>query len=519
MPWAGIPYVREAVRDSTDIDFLCQVASKRAMFDGTDEEAEWKEVVNLVFHRIAQIVEEAAASPEFGSLSMEMLERVVGYIADGEWSEETVYDRPCRSKDGKMTQSDLNSHGFNMLSRDSDARLLFLGVMCKDADKPYALALSSSLLVVADIHIRAGLSGCESLDFFAPNIPFNATKKSVYRVDKLSCDEKERCFTQDNSCKISFRTRASKIQKQCLALVWYYEKTSGNVPSVPASNQQHWALLDAWRYYSKAGFENLASILRDYICIIFHEVKTCAPKFFRAFTCSELDSVLAQDNLYTNDEEVHVLKVALDWARQRSSDAGSLKVGDEVRVKQQCIKYEAWRGADCVVKKLLPSGRTVLVEQRIGRQSSLQIQKARICCEDVHDAAATGMLRLLARVRHAFVPLLELRKELSNADMLFASKHKCFGEMVHSMTKIEMVKSTAKVQAGKTKQHARSQGTMVRWELVQTGTRTLDSVPKTNIVASSRSSKQASMYRPPDAISLQPDAQGSLEGPHDKKIR
>ncbi len=36
MPWAGIPYIREAVRDSKDTEFLFYVASKRAMFDGTD---------------------------------------------------------------------------------------------------------------------------------------------------------------------------------------------------------------------------------------------------------------------------------------------------------------------------------------------------------------------------------------------------------------------------------------------------------------------------------------------------
>ncbi len=42
MPWAGIAFVREAVRDSKDSTLLVKLASRSAMFDGTDEEAEWQ---------------------------------------------------------------------------------------------------------------------------------------------------------------------------------------------------------------------------------------------------------------------------------------------------------------------------------------------------------------------------------------------------------------------------------------------------------------------------------------------
>jgi hypothetical protein len=79
-----------------------------------------------------------------------------------------------------------------------------------------------------------------------------------------------------------------------------------------------------------------------------------------------------------------------------------------------------------VVKQLLDEGKRVVVERQVTGQTSPQTQTLEVDCEDVHDAAATGMMRLLARVRHAFIPLTELRTRLSYVDLQFSCKHSCF---------------------------------------------------------------------------------------------
>jgi hypothetical protein len=438
MPWAGISYVREAVRDSTDAVFLFEVASKRALFDGTDEEAEWKEVQDLVCQRMALVVEEAAASPEFGQVGIEMLEHVVGYILDGEWSEETVHTFPCRDKVDCL-RSQVNSQGFHMrIEEGQNGGDMGLYIGTRSNDIRYALTLSSCVIFVADYEIEAHAHIGENFKHVGRSAAFNATKPWGWGSPQFFSRVNEERFRHKGFYNLAFRTKYSKIQRQCLALVRFYEKTARNTSCVPPSSEQQWMLLHAWRYYSKAGNNKLADVLRDYVCKIFDGVD--APEFFRALTCSELESVLEQDLLATDLQEMRVLKVVIDWSRHRSNDTGGLKVGDEVRVKLDCKKNQGWRGEDCVVKGLLPGRKIMLVEHRIRGQPSLRTKTLGIAYEDVHNPASTGMMRLLVHVRHAFIPLLELSTQLSNEDIHFACKHKCFRDMVKKMIETQTSK-------------------------------------------------------------------------------
>jgi hypothetical protein len=345
MPWAGIAFVREAVRDSKDAAFLCKIACKMVGFDGTDEEAAWKEVVDLVCQRMALVVEEAAALPEFGLMSMETLKRVVRYIADGEWSEEIVYHVPRGSQEDHV-KSKVNSQGFYLYVEGGqklpqNVQKFGFHIDLHSTASQNAKTLSSRVLIIADSEIKAKAREGNNFEETDLNRAYDANLRSGWGRSKFFLSPDEERFRHNNFYYLLFRTRTSKLQRQYLALIKYYEKTSGNLPPAVGSSKLQSVLLDAWRYYSKAGQDNLALVLRDYVCRIFKRVLNFTREFFRALTCSELDSVLAQDLLYTSRKEVHVLKVAIDWARHKSSDAGSLKVGDEVRVRQQCAKYEA----------------------------------------------------------------------------------------------------------------------------------------------------------------------------------
>jgi hypothetical protein len=192
MPWAGIAFVREAVRESKDTAMFFEVASRRAMFDGTDEEAAWKEVVDIVCQRLAVVVEEAVASPEFECLSIEMLGSIVGYITDGEWSEETVYAMPCESNEGQM-RSKVNSQGFCIFELSSGGDV---GVFAQadSIDHRHATTLSSCVPFVASVQARARARVGEHMEYTFPTAPFDAatTKSSYGWPECLTAAQKER---------------------------------------------------------------------------------------------------------------------------------------------------------------------------------------------------------------------------------------------------------------------------------------------------------------------------------------
>jgi hypothetical protein len=267
MPWAGIACVRDAVRDSKDAEFLFALLSRRAMFDGTDGEAAWKDVMDLVCQRLAVFVEEAAASPEFGHLGMEVLERVVGYISGGEWSEETVYVCPCDNLKSCLSQA--NSQGFRMFAtQQTSGGDIGVFVQADSTPRPQALAMSSSLFFVVGFQVKARAHKGPHIEFSNSRGPFDATEKeSDWGWHNFMPAGDEERFRHNNSYKLSFRTRTSKWQRKCLALVRYYRKTSGNLWPIPDSHEQQWALLDAWRYYySKAGKKKPALVFRKYVC-------------------------------------------------------------------------------------------------------------------------------------------------------------------------------------------------------------------------------------------------------------
>jgi hypothetical protein len=204
--------------------------------------------------------------------------------------------------------------------------------------------------------------------------------------------------------------------------------------------QQQQDLLNSWRYFERIGCTHLASLLRNFLCVIFHICEEDNSFFSRDFTCSELESLISQDQTITCGQEIEILKVVIDWARCKSDQAGELREGDEVRVKQEC-KLEEWRGADCIVKKIVLNSlvQVELLEQT-GKGSAAVVNNVELESEDVYDAASTGMMRLLPHVRCAFITPQQLRTQLSNDDIFFESKFDCYRDMVKCVAEVTVGK-------------------------------------------------------------------------------
>jgi hypothetical protein len=461
MPWAGIMFARHAVQDSSDAKFLLEIASRAAMFKCADEEADWNEVLDLVSQRIALVMEEAAVLPQFSQMGLGMMQRVVGHVTDGPWTDGTVHRIPCTRGGDKeeeeeegywRSQVDANGVYLSIMSASETSDVVLdaeegskIGwYMFMDGSRvQHAVETRWGDLAIIDSQARVRACSGQDLKYSSSQHVFD-NQNGWGIADFLSGQDDAR-FRHGDAYEISFRSRKCKMHRQLHALVQFYQ----NQKALPAAhgpnahNGKNCQLLAAWRYFRSAGYESLATVLRDVFCRIFAMLVEAEPEFFRALTCSELESILSQDCLDTRKKEISVLKTAIDWAKHRANTGRhAVKVGDEVRVKQRCANEE-WRGEDCLVTCMLPR-----YEWRVQRQAPMPDLKndaptshatettvlRRI---DMHDAVDTSMLRLIPQVRSAYIPLTELRTDLSNEDVSFASRYACFSDMVKYMAEIQ----------------------------------------------------------------------------------
>jgi hypothetical protein len=422
MPWAGIYVAREALVESKGAKFLLELASRKATLACTEEaEADWRDVFGSLPERIASLVEEAVLLPAFGLIDMKMLEDIVGCIKEGSWSEETLHVFPC-DQNIENLNSRSNSQGFYLNTRKAT----------KDGNTGAYIYRSRSALMspwtqytVVDCTVTA--RACQGGDLaYSLNTAAFAKGDALGWHGFLSQRDEER-FRHNNAYELSFRTRRSKIDRQCLALVNFYESSLTKTSSVPGN-----LLLNAWRYYEQAGYKSLAILLRDVMCASFFRILSHDPDFFLDLTCSELESLISQDKTATCSKEITVLKVVIAWARRKSAQAGEPRIEEEVRVKPEC-KLEEWRGADCLVKNV---NSFMQVEMQNCGGSKADVRNVVLAIQDVYDAAATGMMRLLPHVRCAFITPQELRTQLSNEEVVFASKFEGFRDIIKHVAEI-----------------------------------------------------------------------------------
>jgi hypothetical protein len=495
MPWAGIAFVREAVRDCKDAKLLVELASRSAMFDGTDEEAEWQEIMERVSLLLALVLEEAAALPEFLHVGMDMLERVVVHIECEKWSEETVLVLPCGGAAIGHLKSQVNSQGYYMNIKEGENQQGMhkpLGAfinMDAAVTRPFTrLRLTSLLLLTLFEHNMTATTANNStatavnnnaatpannnaatannIPATTANIaattannnagpPANSTHPSSSKLrillspvspnvfddalgwgwPKFFSAGDEESFLKGETRHFTFTTRLSQLHRQCLFLVNSYQRTLDRASTTPVSDdtppQPRYTLLGAWRHFRDKGHVKLADLLRDCVCRSFELLLKHEPAFFRELSCSEFESLIAARKVISVDKEMDVLKTVIDWAKHKKSsgkNTGSLAVGDEVRVKQECTYYEEWCGADCVVIEVLSEGSKVKV-QRCGADtsSSVYTQTLEVACDELYDVVSTGMMRLLVHVRSGLVPeYKQLDSKLSSEDLEFASGFECF---------------------------------------------------------------------------------------------
>jgi hypothetical protein len=204
----------------------------------------------------------------------------------------------------------------------------------------------------------------------------------------------------------SFKSRFSRLHRQCLALVSYYAGVHG-VPRSEAS------LEHVWRYYRDSRQLASAEVIRMYFCRSFK----CFCKWDAEFpadslTAEELESLVSDDNLQTNNKEITVLRSLIAWAKEESKRHPEIAVGQHVRLKHGSHRPKPWQDADCVVKNI--EGLRVEV-QRVrgsefeGSNQAGQEETIKVPISGLHDAGQTALAKMLKHVRIPFISICDLR--------------------------------------------------------------------------------------------------------------
>ncbi len=106
-------------------------------------------------------------------------------------------------------------------------------------------------------------------------------------------------------------------------------------------------------------------------------------------------------------------------------------------------EHAEWAGADCVVKGSDATGSRVKIERVHRKDGGNVAQSLEIPREQLYDAGETGMLRLLGRVRCAYIRIDELRTKLTNEDIYYASQFPGYHEMLQRLAEVRTGKRKA----------------------------------------------------------------------------
>jgi hypothetical protein len=338
-------------------------------------------------------------------------------VKEGPWSEERELAVPC-TVSGAGVRSPDNSQGFYLVvSAPNNTEVNAFVYM--NSTQP-SLLIRGHKLAVVDFCVTAKAredadqilegSNCIFLQgtrrgwtSFFGNVSKGQTVGDKYQHGKPA------------TFKFFYKTRLSKLHWKCVALVRFYAGSANVDPET--------ATIDgAWRFFREQSKQQAADVLRECLARSFSTLLDNEPEWFDSLTCSELESIISHDWLYSAYGEMSVLKAVIDWARHKSGRAGGLAVGDEVRIKSDC-EHDKWRNADCVVEAVDDANVTL---KCIGKPTETISMKR----GQVLDADTTGMQRLLPHVRCAFLELEDLRTKLSNEQISYAAQFQCYFAMV-----------------------------------------------------------------------------------------
>ncbi len=425
MPWAGVCCAQAAIEDSRDAQVLLQIIAQSDKFAETEEASSWERVLAKAIQRVALVIEDAVVSPHFDKISANILEEITDQVDDGVWSNSTTFSVPCkRESDNLSFTSQTNNQGFSLNASNVKIVAEKIPVQARISRQAFPNALKIAGSRTSRITWQIMREEDEGLTMLAKQHAMTSkfTKitdmiagKGVANVDAGSVQEDDH---------ISFKTKMSRISRQCAALVAFCAARCG-------LDAKEVNIEDAWRYFRDSAQENLADILGTYLRSFFHMIHRTHPELFRTLSCDELASIISKDDLSTHGCEVRVLQAVIEWSMHKSRTKSGFDIGDEVCVKPDS-KHVAWRGANCIVKAVTEAhGRLEIQRMRSRSAKTLEIEQ-----DQVYDAAESGFVRLLEHVRCVYIPIEDLRTKLSFEQTMYASRMQCYRDMVQTIIQV-----------------------------------------------------------------------------------
>lgn len=228
MPWAGVSAASSAIQESKDPDLLLGIVSRKDMFVGTDEEANWGHVFDATIQRIAAHAEEAVTWPLFGStLSMDAVELIMEHVPEGDWSKEENVCLASQSPSPFTRNTSANANGifFHIASRPGGEYVAFANLSEKEGSSPSVVKMGRSEVSNVDCMVvnRANIGSNDCKLWSDLTISTGASTGLSNFLAGRTPEERARFLHRDGTFHLSFKTRMSKQHRQCVALVRLFQ--------------------------------------------------------------------------------------------------------------------------------------------------------------------------------------------------------------------------------------------------------------------------------------------------------
>jgi hypothetical protein len=225
MGWIGVAAATAAAHVSTDLSLLFGLASRRTMFDGTEEEGEWKaETMRTVARSIAKVMEEATSSPYFPRECADLLDDIVDEAEAGSWSEEIELVIPV--SDGyheTRGKTKTNSHGFYLEGAAKQDKTVSLYVhTAEDTDsfsRDDLLRMGQTRIALVNDKIIAKSTQGEEEDDVRSSADTAVSQCGTGWFDYFYDLDSDKFLHEDPRGEFRFActTQKSKLHRQCIA--------------------------------------------------------------------------------------------------------------------------------------------------------------------------------------------------------------------------------------------------------------------------------------------------------------
>lgn len=413
MPWVGVRAAQAACTRRVSPYLLLGVLSRESMFDGTVEEALWKQKVlpHVARQVAAHLCPAIYRTPEFRESikSIKVLETIVSNINTPLYfskknSHEIVVPTNIEEWQGRTLS---NPQGFFlqfMIKPDQQAERMNVRIHADPVDlksgtiMPVFIGGQPTWNIDCEVQFLPARGDAQDILPEARRWSgmFFAASQSNGLFDFLpNMATRGNYIDEKGWLKLQFATRHSKLHLQCYVLTSFFSKTSEEIVSIE----------DVWLQLQKPESKNdvLASILKEFLCRMFaNQTMTIS----RHFTWKQLGSITSSDFLKTYQREHIVLRNVIEWGMDKSSRP--VQVGDILGLRGE----EA--DGKCRVVKAIEADRLLLAQE--GEEEAEWFERSK-----VWDAGEWGFLHLLDSVRFGYICMESLCSDLSQQQTNYAS--------------------------------------------------------------------------------------------------